>query len=110
MEFFVFLTCCIWISLEPGHHEVLDRTKTRLAHARVISLLQFPDQPMQGLIEAWTDAAVAAYVLERRSAVAMAKAILGPEDPAAARVAAPYRYTKTSAQISACWCTWLTSA
>lgn len=38
---------------------------------------------------------MAVYVLERRSAVAMAKAIAGPEDPAVARSSASYRYMMT---------------
>eukprot|EP00892_Ulva_mutabilis_P009773 jgi/Ulvmu1/7168/UM034_0076.1 len=48
------------------------------------------NQPNEDLIEAWSEKPMIVYLLERRSAVAMAKAIAGPEDPATAKTAAPY--------------------
>ena len=55
--------------------------------------MQFENQANDDLIDVWSDKTMAVYVLERRSAVAMAKAIAGPEDPMVARTAAPHRYT-----------------
>lgn len=46
---------------------------------------------MNKLQEAWTRRPLTVYLLERRSAVAMVKAIAGPEDPAVAKNSAPLR-------------------
>lgn len=62
-------------------------------------LLQFPDQPINAVTEAWTAQSLTVYVLERRSAVAMGKAVLGPEDPAVARSSAPHRYARITSSI-----------
>jgi hypothetical protein len=44
------------------------------------------------MTDAFSKSTIGVYILERRSAVAMLKALSGPEEPYTAKKLAPYRY------------------